>query len=172
MYEYHGPDGLNIQNRKYSGDFKVYAVEYRYSNNLSSPKAAARLGIPSKHPLSEWERIYNTFGLILEVQRLQMENDYLIERLNSKEKRIRTEDKVAVISELRISYSISKRPVLGQVLDMLDDALEKINDDSIIILDSDQGWQYQHNRYQERLKSKGIIQSMSRKGNCLDNAVM
>nr|WP_330373303.1 IS3 family transposase [Lachnoclostridium phytofermentans] len=38
-----------------------------------------------------------------------------------------------------LSYSISKRPVLGQVLDMLDDALEKINDDSIIILHSDQG---------------------------------
>lgn len=27
-------------------------------------------------------------------------------------------------------------------------------------------------RYQTRLKEKGIIQSMSRKGNCLDNSVM
>lgn len=71
-----------------------------------------------------------------------------------------------------VSYSISKSPVLGQVLNMLDNAFEKIDSGLNIILHSDQGWQYQHKRYQERLKSKGIIQSMSRKGNCLDNAVM
>ncbi len=35
-----------------------------------------------------------------------------------------------------------------------------------------QGWQYQMKKYQTRLKEKGIIQSMSRKGNCLDNSVM
>jgi transposase InsO family protein len=39
-------------------------------------------------------------------------------------------------------------------------------------LHSDQGWQYQHKRYQELLKENKISQSMSRKGNCLDNAVM
>lgn len=37
---------------------------------------------------------------------------------------------------------------------------------------SDQGWQYQMQRYHELLKEKGIRQSMSRKGNCLDNAPM
>ena len=41
-----------------------------------------------------------------------------------------------------------------------------------LILHSDQGWQYQMKRYQYRLREKGISQSMSRKGNCLDNAVM
>ena len=30
--------------------------------------------------------------------------------------------------------------------------------------------QYQHEHYQKMLKEKGIRQSMSRKGNCLDNA--
>ncbi len=39
-----------------------------------------------------------------------------------------------------------------------------------MILHSDQGWQYQMESYQENLKSHGIIQSMSRKGNCLDNS--
>jgi len=71
-----------------------------------------------------------------------------------------------------ISYSISKRPVLGLVLNMLDKAFNKTDDVSNTILHSDQGWHYQHKRYQSRLKSKGIIQSMSRKGNCLDNAIM
>lgn len=71
-----------------------------------------------------------------------------------------------------VSYNISERPVLGQVMNMLDKAFEKIPDDTNLIFHSDQGWQYQHKQYQQRLKQKGIRQSMSRKGNCLDNSVM
>lgn len=71
-----------------------------------------------------------------------------------------------------ISYNISERPHLGQVMDMLDKAFRTIPDDTGLIFHSDQGWQYQHKMYQQRLKDKGIRQSMSRKGNCLDNAVM
>ncbi len=71
-----------------------------------------------------------------------------------------------------ISYNISKHPVLGQVMAMLDDAFDKIPDNTQLIFHSDQGWQYQHKQYQKRLKEKGIRQSMSRKGNCLDNSVM
>ena len=41
-----------------------------------------------------------------------------------------------------------------------------------LILHSDQGWQYQHKPYQPMLREKGIRQSMSRKENCLDNAVI
>ena len=48
----------------------------------------------------------------------------------------------------------------------------KIPDGSNLIVHSDQGWQYQMYKYRQRLKEKGIIQSMSRKGNCLDNAVI
>ena len=71
-----------------------------------------------------------------------------------------------------ISYSISEHPVLGQVMDMLDKAFEKIPDNTNLIFHSDQGWQYQHKTYQYRLRKKGIRQSMSRKGNCLDNSIM
>ena len=71
-----------------------------------------------------------------------------------------------------ISYNISESPHLGQVLDMLDEAFSKIPNNTNLILHSDQGWQYQHKMYQYRLKEKGIRQSMSRKGNCLDNAIM
>ena len=49
---------------------------------------------------------------------------------------------------------------------------EKIPDGTNLILHSDQGWQYQHKQYQRLLREKGIRQSMSRKGNCLDNAVI
>ena len=71
-----------------------------------------------------------------------------------------------------ISYNISERPHLGQVMHMLDEAFAKIPNGTNLIFHSDQGWQYQHKMYQGRLKEKGIRQSMSRKGNCLDNAVM
>lgn len=71
-----------------------------------------------------------------------------------------------------VSYTISSSPVRNQVMEMLDKAFSKIPDDTNLIFHSDQGWQYQHKMYQKRLKEKGIRQSMSRKGNCLDNAIM
>lgn len=70
-----------------------------------------------------------------------------------------------------ISYNISKSPNLEQVYDMLDKAFDRFDDLDGLILHSDQGWQYQHFGYRKRLKEHGIIQSMSRKGNCLDNAM-
>jgi len=71
-----------------------------------------------------------------------------------------------------VSYVISKSPKFTQVLTMIDMAFDKIPDDTGIIFHSDQGWQYQHKTYVGALKKKGIIQSMSRKGNCLDNSIM
>jgi Transposase and inactivated derivatives len=69
-----------------------------------------------------------------------------------------------------VSYNLSYHPNLNQVTDMLEKAFAKIPDGTGLILHSDQGWQYQHKHYQKMLKDKGIRQSMSRKGNCLDNA--
>ncbi len=71
-----------------------------------------------------------------------------------------------------ISYNISYRPTLDLVMNMIDSAFIKIPDQIDLVLHSDQGWHYQHNNYQLRLKQKGIKQSMSRKGNCLDNAAI
>ena len=71
-----------------------------------------------------------------------------------------------------ISYSLMERPVYGQVQEMLEKAFDKNPDLKGLVFHSDQGWQYQMKNYQAKLKEKGILQSMSRKGNCLDNAVM
>ena len=71
-----------------------------------------------------------------------------------------------------VSYVISERPVLSMVMDMIDDAARWLPPGAAPVLHSDQGWQYQHKHYQKKLKDYGIIQSMSRKGNCLDNAVI
>ena len=58
------------------------------------------------------------------------------------------------------------------VIDMVNNAMKKIPNHDGLILHSDQGWHYQHVKYQDTLKKNGIEQSMSRKGNCLDNAMM
>ena len=75
-------------------------------------------------------------------------------------------------SENLVAYTISVHPTLSMVTEMLNNAFRTIPDDTHLILHSDQGWQYQHKQYQRMLKQKGIRQSMSRKGNCLDNAVI
>lgn len=71
-----------------------------------------------------------------------------------------------------ISYTISQRPRMSMVMNMLDSAVCTLSRGHDLILHSDQGWHYQMKNYQNKLKANGIRQSMSRKGNCLDNAVM
>jgi len=71
-----------------------------------------------------------------------------------------------------VSYTVYDSPVLKQVIDMLELAFAKIPEKSDLIFHSDQGWQYQHRTIQKMLGDRGIRQSMSRKGNCLDNSVM
>ena len=55
---------------------------------------------------------------------------------------------------------------------MMKQAVAKLPQGASLILHSDQGWQYQMAGYQAILKQNGIVQSMSRKGNCLDNSAM
>ena len=71
-----------------------------------------------------------------------------------------------------ISYSISTSPNFWQTREMLKGLFDKLPQDARPILHSDQGWQYQMKEFQRQLKEHNIIQSMSRKGNCLDNSVM
>jgi putative transposase len=71
-----------------------------------------------------------------------------------------------------ISYELSESPNFKSVMTMLDKAFKKVNITQPLLLHSDQGWQYQMKQYQHSLQDKGVTQSMSRKGNCLDNAVI
>ncbi len=71
-----------------------------------------------------------------------------------------------------VSYDLSLSPNLGQIQRMMNAAFEKFPCVKGLILHSDQGWQYQHAYFRNKLKEHGIIQSMSRKGNCYDNCIM
>ena len=69
-----------------------------------------------------------------------------------------------------ISYNLSTSPNMEQIKDMLNKAFERFPSVQGLIMHSDQGWQYQHASYTSRLEAAGIVQSMSRKANCIDNA--
>ena len=71
-----------------------------------------------------------------------------------------------------VYYTIFRHPVMDMVKDMMVGTIAIIGNKTNAILHSDQGWHYQHKDYQNILKENNIRQSMSRKGNCLDNAVM
>ena len=71
-----------------------------------------------------------------------------------------------------VSYEVADRPQMGLVMKMLNKAFGRLKDEDKPMLHSDQGWQYQMRHYQQKLRERGLEQSMSRKGNCLDNAVM
>ena len=71
-----------------------------------------------------------------------------------------------------LACDISRRPDLAQIRRM--NKLFRIGKNRLdgAILHSDQGWQYQNKVFVQALERLGIKQSMSRKGNCLDNAMM
>lgn len=71
-----------------------------------------------------------------------------------------------------VAYQTEQRPVLGLVTKMLKKALAKLKPSEAPLLHSDQGWQYQQRLYRRLLAERAVTQSMSRKGNCLDNAAM
>jgi len=73
-----------------------------------------------------------------------------------------------------ISFKVSKRPTLDIAIEPLKEALSVIEEYAQFrtIIHSDQGWHYQHISWVKTLKRHKIFQSMSRKGNCIDNSPM
>lgn len=72
-----------------------------------------------------------------------------------------------------ITYGITKQPDGESMIEILKEAMKKTSDCLYRrTFHSDQGWGYQMKKYSQMLKENKIYQSMSRKGNCHDNAVM
>lgn len=71
-----------------------------------------------------------------------------------------------------VAFETAERPKFELVSSMLKKALAKLGPDDKPMVHSDQGWQYRMPVYQRLLRDREIVQSMSRKGNCLDNAAM
>lgn len=71
-----------------------------------------------------------------------------------------------------VAFEMNRRPVFELVNVMLKKAVAKLAPGEKPMLHSDQGWQYRMPAYQRQLEKHQLVQSMSRKGNCLDNAAM
>lgn len=70
-----------------------------------------------------------------------------------------------------LSFRVSERPNSKAIMEALDEAIERTKDCPYrTTVHSDQGWAYQMKAYVKKLKDNNIFQSMSRKGNCLDNS--
>ncbi|WP_345772777.1 IS3 family transposase [Vibrio sp. Isolate22] len=88
-----------------------------------------------------------------------------------KEQKVYLSPVVDLFTQEVVAYRVAKNACLPLVTDMLTEAISKLKPNSKPIIHSDQGWQYRHRQYQKKVAESGLTQSMSRKGNCLDNAV-
>lgn len=88
-----------------------------------------------------------------------------------KEQRVYLSPVVDLFTQEVVAYKVDKNARLSLVTDMLTEAISKLARNAKPIIHSDQGWQYRHRTYQQTVAARGLTQSMSRKGNCLDNAV-
>lgn len=71
-----------------------------------------------------------------------------------------------------IAYTVGLSATIALTSRALQDALATLPDGQAPLVHSDQGFQYQHASWHSLLAAAGAIPSMSRKGTCLDNAVM
>lgn len=69
-----------------------------------------------------------------------------------------------------LAFQMSDSPNRQLIIKTLDELITKIPKTTKPIIHSDQGWQYQLDYYVQKLSDHDFIQSMSRKGNCHDNA--
>ena len=163
--------------------YRRITLEMRNRGYIINHKTVARLmQIMGLQSIQRPKRRYNSYQGIGKIADNLLKRDFKADKPNQKWATDVTEFKVnndklylSPIVDLFngevISYNISRHPVFAQVVDMLKKAFSKIPDNTNLILHSDQGWQYQMKQYQHLLKEKGIRQSMSRKGNCLDNSL-
>ena len=76
----------------------------------------------------------------------------------------------AMASKEIVAWDVSRSPDLGQQKRLPAMLAERLPAGAEPILHSDMGWQYRHQWWRKELERPGIRRSMSRKGNCLDNA--
>ncbi|WP_139684233.1 DDE-type integrase/transposase/recombinase [Vibrio tasmaniensis] len=88
-----------------------------------------------------------------------------------KEQKVYLSPVVDLLTTESVAYKVAKNACLPLVTNMLTEAISTLKPNSKPIIHSDQGWQYRHRQYQKKVAESELTQSMSRKGNCLDNAV-
>ena len=154
--------------------------QHRYLNHKTVQKLMGQLGLKS---LVRPKRYQSFKGNIGKAAPNLLERNFAaskpnqkwvtdVTEFNIKGERIYLSPILDLYNREIISYEIADRPQISSVMQMLQSAFKQLGLKDKPMLHSDQGWQYQMGLYQKALHQQGITQSMSRKGNCLDNAVM
>ena len=154
--------------------------EHQYLNHKTVQKLMGQLGLKSTvRP----KRYQSYKGAIGKAAPNLLERNFMaskpnqkwvtdVTEFNIKGERVYLSPILDLYNQEIISYEIADRPQMSSVMQMLQGAFKQLGPKDKPMLHSDQGWQYQMGVYQQALYKQGITQSMSRKGNCLDNAVM
>ncbi|HBM4370047.1 TPA: IS3 family transposase, partial [Enterococcus faecium] len=93
-------------------------------------------------------------------------------RIKGQEKKLYLSPILDLYNSEIISYTLSNYPTIKLTNTMLKKALAENKDIKDLTIHSDQGFHYQHSTWTKKLEKMNIKQSMSRKGNCLDNSPM
>ena len=93
-------------------------------------------------------------------------------RIKSQEKKLYLSPILDIYNSEIISYTLSNHPTINLTNKMLEKALEENKDIKDLTIHSDQGFHYQRSSWTKKLEKINIRQSMSRKGNCIDNSPM
>lgn len=86
-YEFEGIAGLTIKNKTYSGEFKVYVVEYMKNHKLSLAQTAIQFSLPDHTRVRIWNKLYDEEG-----------PEYLLEERRGRKKMKNNKDKSKVIN--------------------------------------------------------------------------
>ena len=148
--------------RRYDDGFRREALEL-IKSGAGKDALVRRLAIPV-YTARNWIRLYRFNGEEAVMggggsRRYDWETKVAAARDHVENGLTKTE---AMASKEIVAWDVSRSPDLGQQ--------KRLPAGAEPILHSDMGWQYQHQWWRKELERLGIRQSMSRKGNCLDNA--
>lgn len=164
--------------------YRRVTAELRQQGVVVNHKTIQRLMIAMQLKSTVRPKRYRAFnGATSEIAPNRLERDFKAERPNERWVTDVTEFKVenrklylSPVMDLYnreiVSYEIAEHPLPKMIESMLTKALDRLDQHERPLLHSDQGWQYRMPAFRQRLQRCGLVQSMSRKGNCLDNAAM
>lgn len=164
--------------------YRRVALAIRNSGTLVNKKVVERLMVELGLKSVVRPKKYRSYrGVVGKLAANLLERNFVAQRPNQKWVTDVTEFKVAeqklylspvmdLYNAEIVAYETASRPCYSLVGNMLDKALDGLGEKPKLVIHSDQGWHYQQPQYRHKLYQRGVKQSMSRKGNCLDNAAM
>ena len=173
-----------FKRRKGRYGYRRVTAELRQQGVVVNHKTVQRLMIAMQLKSTVRPKRYRAFkGATSEIAPNRLERDFTADRPNERWVTDVTEFKVenrklylSPVMDLYnreiVSYEIAEHPLPKMIESMLTKALDRLDLHERPLLHSDQGWQYRMPAFRQRLQRRGLVQSMSRKGNCLDNAAM